>query len=81
MVRSACDQASRSVQAYHYISLQQGDSGGGLIQGQTNNTDQAILVGIASHGTEPCIGPDFDIPIFTNVGAICAWVESVIQRL
>ena len=81
MVRRARYQPCWLVQAYHYITLQQGDSGGGLIQGQTNNTDQAILVGITSHGTEPCIGPDFDIPIFTNVGAIRAWVESVIQRL
>jgi len=46
----------------------------------TNNTNEATLVGIVAQTTEPCAGPDFLPTVFTNVGAICAWVEHEIQH-
>jgi hypothetical protein len=39
------------------------------------------LVGIASHSTEPCDVAGFAPAVFTNVGAICAWIEFEIQHL
>jgi secreted trypsin-like serine protease len=68
-------------EGFHTIyTTQKGDSGGGLIQGVTNNTNEATLVEIVAQTTEPCAGPDFLPTVFTNVGAICAWVEHEIQH-
>jgi len=39
------------------------------------------LVGIASHSPQPCDVPGFAPAIFTNVGAICTWIEHEIQHL
>ncbi len=60
------------------LIYQKGDSGGGLIEGKTNNTDEAILVGIVSFGTLKCEGPNFLPGIYTSVGAIRGWIQHVV---
>ncbi len=39
-----------------------------------------MLVGIAAESMITCAGPDFFPSIFTNVGAICVWIENKLRH-